>query len=146
MSNKEKWYPKLGEAEQNAEAESHAYQSWVLAHLTEKEMREAAMILKAETVGPRLEELLRVAEARAEKEPANLREIFVKNQARAEALRNTRRRFTEAEREELDSLNNWLFYRNHWSERKQCLVALTEYDSQAQDARDNEQSKRDEQT
>ena len=111
--------------ESKVRAESAASQAWIVVHLTEEEQVEGARALKAEK-HDKVNNLMRVGMDRAANESTEAKEEFVKKYVRAEVIRSRHRHLTEAESDELHALNSWLQARNHWSERKQCLVGLSE--------------------
>jgi len=102
--------------ERRAEFQAEAESSWLIYHLTEDERDALVHLLVSIKDGQasppdwerRHGDLMAKAAERAAKEPPSLREEFIQKSVRAEMLRQTGRRLTEAEGDELRALNAWL--------------------------------------
>jgi len=115
---------------QGPEPDSHrfdmgAYAGWVVRHLSDAEQARLCDVIKEleeDSVGwQEREQLLtegariqKLAEERARKGPSEAYEKFKSNWIRAETLRHTGRRLTNAEHNELMALNAWLQGRAVW--------------------------------
>jgi hypothetical protein len=100
--------------EWRARAEGEAHMAWIIRHLTQDEQMALSRAIAAyNDDSPNTSEaasavFLKGEERTGTKPPAAYEE-FKKKYMRAEALRNTGRRLTEAEGDELTALNAWLY-------------------------------------
>jgi len=129
---------------QGPEPDSHrfeegAYTAWIVCHLTDEEQSELCRIFKKLEDSPdwkEREDLLtegariqKLAEERASKErPEEYKTKWIRAEALRHTAQNTGRKMTDAEHNELMSLNGWLQAHSHWSLKKHCLVGLGERD------------------